>query len=134
MNLKGVWLGIKHAVTQMLAQGQGGSIVNTASLSALVGIEHQGGYGSAKGGVAQLTRVAAVEYATDGIRCNSICPGGILTPLLYRDFGSADLIVQQTEAALAACVPDAAISASRTRPASNAAPKASARGVCSDPD
>ena len=45
----------------------------------------QGAYGSAKGGVVQLTPVCAIEYADQGIRANCICPGGILTPLLYAN-------------------------------------------------
>ena len=105
VNLKGVWLGTKYALLQMLAQGEGGAIVNTASLSALVGIERQGAYGSAKGGVAQLTRVTAVEYAAYGIRCNSICPGGILTPLVYGVGASAGDDRGAAEAMLAAAQP-----------------------------
>ena len=105
VNLKGVWLGTKYAVLQMLAQGQGGSIINTASLSSLLGIERQGSYGAAKGGVAQLARVTAVEYAADGIRCNSICPGGILTPILYGPGRSAGETREAAEAMLAQAQP-----------------------------
>ena len=84
VNLKSVWLGIKHAAGPMLEAG-GGSIVNTASVSAHLGIPQQGAYGASKGGVVQLTRVAAVEYADSGIRVNAICPGGVLTPLIYNN-------------------------------------------------
>ena len=84
VDLKGVWLGIKHAVPAMLRTG-GGSIVNTASVSALMGMRNQGAYGAAKGGVVQLTRVAAIEYADVGIRFNAILPGGVLTPLIWNN-------------------------------------------------
>ena len=84
VDLKGVWLGIKHAVPAMLRTG-GGSIVNTASVSALMGMRNQGAYGAAKGGVVQLTRVAAIEYADVGIRVNAILPGGVLTPLIWNN-------------------------------------------------
>ena len=84
VDLKAVWLGIKHAVPIMMQAG-GGSIVNTASVSALLGMKYQGAYGAAKGGVVQLTRVAAIEYAEHGIRVNAILPGGVLTPLVYAN-------------------------------------------------
>ena len=84
VDLKGVWLGMKHALPHMLKSG-GGSIITTASVSAYMGMMGQGAYGSAKGGVVQLTRVCAVEYASQGIRANCICPGGTLTPILYEN-------------------------------------------------
>lgn len=62
-----------------------GSIISTASISGLVGMHGQGAYGSAKGGVIQLTRVCAIENAPHRIRANCICPGGILTPILYNN-------------------------------------------------
>jgi NAD(P)-dependent dehydrogenase (short-subunit alcohol dehydrogenase family) len=82
LNLKGVWLGMKYALPYLVANG-GGSIITTASVSAFMGMPGQAAYGAAKSGVVQLTRVCAIEYAADGIRCNCICPGGTLTPLLY---------------------------------------------------
>jgi len=84
VDLKAVWLGMKHALPYLLASGRG-SIVTTASVSGLMGMPGQGAYGSAKGGVLQLTRVCAVEYAAQGVRANCICPGGILTPILYAN-------------------------------------------------
>ena len=84
VDLKGVWLGIKYAIPHLRKAG-GGSIVNTASVSAHLGMKRQGAYGAAKGGVVQLTRVAAIEYAADRIRVNAICPGGVLTPLIYAN-------------------------------------------------
>src|SRR3712207_4683 len=82
LNLKSAWLGMKHALPYLVENG-GGSIISTASVSAFMGMPGQAAYGAAKGGVVQLTRVCAVEYAEMGIRCNCICPGGTLTPLLY---------------------------------------------------
>ena len=82
VNLKGVWLGCRAAVPAMLASG-GGSIVNVASLVALVGAATaQIAYTASKGGVLAMTREIAVEYARQGIRANSLCPGPIETPLL----------------------------------------------------
>lgn len=82
VNLLGPWLGIKLAFPLLRARG-GGSIVNTASVSALLGMPGQGAYGASKAGVLQLTRVAAIEGASDFIRVNAVCPGGVLTPIIY---------------------------------------------------
>lgn len=84
VDLKAVWLGMKHCLPYLLANG-GGSIITTASVSAFMGMPGQGAYGSAKGGVVQLTRVCAIEYADQGIRANCICPGGTWTPLLWAN-------------------------------------------------
>ena len=82
VNLKGVWLGCRSAVPAMLDSG-GGSIVNVASFVALMGAATaQMAYTSSKGAVLAMTRELAVEYARQGIRANSICPGPIETPLL----------------------------------------------------
>jgi NAD(P)-dependent dehydrogenase (short-subunit alcohol dehydrogenase family) len=76
VNLRGVFLGCKHAVIQFKQQGGGGVILNTGSVAGLVG---WGGtvYGATKGGVNQITRGIAIECAPFGIRVNAICPAGM---------------------------------------------------------
>ena len=84
INLKGVWLGMKHAIPEMIRTG-GGAIVNTASTSGLVGYVGQSGYGSSKGGVISLTRHCAIEYAGKGVRVNCVCPGATVTPMSFQN-------------------------------------------------
>lgn len=84
VNLKGVWLGCKHAVPALIESG-GGSIVNVASFVALMGAATpQIAYTASKGGVLAMTREVAVEQARRGIRANALCPGPIDTPMLQE--------------------------------------------------
>lgn len=82
-NAAGVFLGMKYEIPQMLAQG-GGVIVNTASISAEVGFATIAPYNASKHAVASLTKVAALEYAADGIRVTAFAPGAVDTPMLRR--------------------------------------------------
>jgi NAD(P)-dependent dehydrogenase (short-subunit alcohol dehydrogenase family) len=80
----------------MLQHG-GGSIINNASVAGLVGFPNIPAYCASKGGVVQLTRTAALEYATQGVRVNCLCPGVIDTPMVERfTQGSAEAEAQMT--------------------------------------
>ncbi|WP_227134734.1 SDR family NAD(P)-dependent oxidoreductase [Halorubellus salinus] len=83
-NLTGVYHGTKAGVEAMLAD-DGGAIVNVASGAGVVGLVNSAAYSASKGGVIALTRQVAVDYATDGIRVNSVSPGFTDTPMLRTD-------------------------------------------------
>ena len=84
VNVRGVYLGCKYAIPQMLDQGAG-SIINVASFVAILGCSvPQDAYTSSKGAVLALTRSLAVQFAGRGVRSNSISPGPVETPLLME--------------------------------------------------
>jgi NAD(P)-dependent dehydrogenase (short-subunit alcohol dehydrogenase family) len=84
VDLTGVFFCMRAELRQMLRQGTGGSIVNTSSSLGLVAATAQPAYVAAKHGVVGVTRVAALDYATEGIRVNCVCPGLVDTPMLRR--------------------------------------------------
>lgn len=80
INVRGVYLGLKHVLPVLLAQ-KSGSIINTASVSALYGAAGFAAYTASKHAILGLTRVAAAEVGKLGVRVNAICPGPIQTPM-----------------------------------------------------
>jgi NAD(P)-dependent dehydrogenase (short-subunit alcohol dehydrogenase family) len=90
INLNGVFYGLRYAIPEMV-KGGGGAIVNMASILGSVGFATSSAYVAAKHGVVGLTKVAAMEYATAGVRVNSVGPGFIGTPLLEKNLDEAAL-------------------------------------------
>jgi NAD(P)-dependent dehydrogenase (short-subunit alcohol dehydrogenase family) len=84
VNLRGVFLGMKHQIRAMLDNDlpHRGAIVNTSSNAGLMAVTMLSAYAASKHGILGLTKNGAVEYADEGIRVNAVCPGAIMTPLM----------------------------------------------------
>jgi len=90
VNLKGVWNSCKYGIPELVKAG-GGSVINIASFVALMGCTvPQDAYTASKGAVISLTRSLTVQYGSQGVRVNAICPGPILTPMLETLFPSEE--------------------------------------------
>lgn len=100
VNLTGVWSCMRHEIPRMLERG-GGSIVNCSSIAGLVGFASSPAYVASKHAVVGLTRTAALDLATDGIRVNAVCPGVVDTEMITR-FTHGE---QEAESALVAMEP-----------------------------
>jgi NAD(P)-dependent dehydrogenase (short-subunit alcohol dehydrogenase family) len=80
INLTGTFLTLKHALPHLRASGRG-AIVTIGSVASIVAAGRASSYDASKGGVLQLTKAVAVEYADHGIRANCVCPGAVATNL-----------------------------------------------------
>ncbi|HUS16429.1 MAG TPA: glucose 1-dehydrogenase [Chloroflexia bacterium] len=100
VNLRGVFLCAKYAVAQMVAQQPaGGVLVNIASVAGMIALDRRAAYSTSKGGVLALTRSIAIDFVSQGIRANAICPGTVQTPFvegyLARNFAGQEEQVRQ---------------------------------------
>jgi NAD(P)-dependent dehydrogenase (short-subunit alcohol dehydrogenase family) len=106
VNAQAVLLGSQAAARRMIAQGNGGAIVNVASNAGKVGYRNMAGYNASKAAVVSLTRTLSLEWADRGINVNAVCPGGVDTPML-REVAKwlAPRLGQEPEALLAQMKP-----------------------------
>jgi NAD(P)-dependent dehydrogenase (short-subunit alcohol dehydrogenase family) len=96
--VRGVFLGTKHAARVLIAQGEGGVIINTASVAGQGGGGGPQAYSAAKAGVINLTETTAIELAPHAIRVNAICPGIIFTPLMHQgDEADAERVMTELQ-------------------------------------
>ena len=99
-NLTGMWLCMKYEIPEMLKRGKG-AIVNNGSVTGLIGVPGAVANVSSKHGVTGLTKSAALQYATQGIRVNAVAPGSVRTPTLARLIAANPAV----EAAMLSAVP-----------------------------
>jgi NAD(P)-dependent dehydrogenase (short-subunit alcohol dehydrogenase family) len=99
INLKGAYLFARAAAKQMIEQGNGGKIVNVASVGALIGGKNVAPYCASKAGLVSLTKTMANEWARYGITVNAICPGYVITELnqdIFADPKIKDMMEKKT--------------------------------------
>ena len=97
INLKGVWLCMKYEIPEMLKR-EGGAIVNMSSVAGLIGGRVGVAYYASKHGVIGATKAAALEYATQGLRINAVCPAIIETPMVTRALSDNEEMVERYRA------------------------------------
>ena len=94
VNVKGVFMGTKHALPAMRQAG-GGSIINISSTAGLVGIGRTAAYTASKGAMRLFTKATAIQHAKDGVRCNSVHPGPVNTPFLEETLNDPEALARR---------------------------------------